>query len=79
MSELDLSSLEIFCLGETCGDPVPSFDGVPRYTKRRMIYTGKGWFADAVDMCPVCGSKRKFAYNKLSSGFHEVGSGLSAV
>ena len=76
MGGIDLSNLEIYCRNETCGEPLPGLDGVARYNKRRMMFSGKSWmFTDGdvhVYMCPVCGSKRHFKKNLIFSGFHEV-------
>jgi hypothetical protein len=69
---IDLTKLEVYCHTPSCGEPVLGIDGVDRYSKRRMIYSGKGLLSDAVYLCPFCGKKRSFRRNLISDGFHEV-------
>ena len=62
---IDLGTIEQYCQGENCGDPVTSgFGSQPAFTPRRLIFTGwKGIVTrlKAVYRCPRCGCERHFA------------------
>jgi len=74
MNVSDLQKIEVYCKDNTCGDPIPSFDGSVRYTRRRMVFAGWGLSLRkiAVFRCPVCDKKREFAFNIVTDGYHEV-------
>lgn len=60
MNKDDLKNVEAYCPKETCGDPVPGFDGVLRYTKRRLVFMGVSVLGRAKYVCPVCSYFREF-------------------
>ncbi len=58
--EVDLSTIDIFCPNDECGDPVPGANGARK--RRRMNFVGKdtGFFVRFYYRfkCPVCGHIR---------------------
>jgi len=74
MTKDELKLIVVFCQTETYGDPVLSFNGPVRYTKRQMTFSGWGMSLRdvAIFRCPVCGTQRKFAENLLTDGYHEI-------
>jgi hypothetical protein len=80
MDKDDLRNIEVYCQTEACGDPVPSMDGVVRYTKRRMNFAGfhkKFRFLlseiyVAIYKCPVCGKVRYFRLDEFGDHYIET-------
>lgn len=61
---MDLTKLEIYCLNNTCGDPVPNLDGKKTaYTKRKMNYAGASFTGAAMYRCPVNKENLKRIYS----------------